>query len=729
MHGKKLKKISLIFSMFTLALFKFFIPDAFPVTIIPYPQELSSKNFSLILNDKWDIFVDSSTEKDFFAAMEFQKELKDKYNLSISIKHIVPATGIRSIILSKRVLNNDVKSVCLERNLIPDIQLGEEGYLLEVFCDNVVIITANDSSGVFYGVQTLKQILSDKNDKVELEAVRVKDWPKCGIRGIHIQTIHERNIGDVEEIVQKIAFLKMNMILIDSDYWYQKKKYPQLLNLVEYCRRRHVEPVPELQSFGVAKIIFSIDPHTAEGVWVEDEPFKFVDNIAIPVIPEAVPIKNPGFEIDKDGDKIPDNWQFYIEPPEISQNYWLLDNAIFHSGSYSVKVRAKGTSNPLVQACKVEPNTVYNVSFYAKKTAGSTSGYSIAMRISQWDKDSKFIVENYIPVKTTAIGNWEEHDLNFITQPKCSFVHISASISNGEGVAWFDDIELKRINGSLINVIRTETSDVTVTNLDKTVTYQEGIDYNITDGCMEYPYDVTNAPAKINRIENGSILDGERVLVSYDFVVRFYPSIRKIPSSPSEPKTYHIIFAALKDVIQVFKPKYICIGHDEIYGMNRDSRSRRRNLTNAYLLAEDVIKLNNYIHSLNPEIKVMMWDDMINSWHYGGRENFQMLFGGQSGITSEAIDLIPKDVLPIVWWYSASDYLSKMKNSSNYFKSKGFNYLVAGWNEEKNIKDWIEIIKDEEESRGIIITNWLGWQKNLENIKIGATCGWTNDME
>ncbi|RKX92841.1 MAG: hypothetical protein DRP84_09365, partial [Spirochaetes bacterium] len=370
---------------------------------------------------------------------------------------------------------------------------------------------------------------------------------------------------------------------------------------------------------------------------------------------------------------------------------------------------------------------------------GSTSGYSIAMRISQWDKNNKFIVENYFPVKSET---WKRHVFNFVTQPNCTCIHIAPSIINGKGTAWFDDIELKRMNGSLVNVIRTETSDINITNLDKTITYREGIDYKIIDGDMRYcdygkgdayPYDFTNrAPSKIKRLEGGRIADGETVLVSYDFVLQFNPFPWKCTYCPCEQRTYEILFESLGALVKSpLVTDYIVIGDTEVFGMNRDSRCLKADKTNAELLADDINKIYKFLNSIKPNIKILIYDDMLNPYHFGGRHTLQMVYGGRvKGGTSDAIDLIPKDIIPIIWWYGSEDSKGKMKNSPNYYKSKNLSYLIATWYDEENIKMWIDILKKRKESLGMINTNWPDTPKGFEwkGLEFTANHSW-NIME
>src|SRR5436190_19226002 len=69
--------------------------------------------------------------------------------------------------------------------------IGKEGYLLNV-TPNMITISANEAAGLFYGVQTLLQLLpasieNDKaiqNSKWTLPCVEITDYPRFGWRGL-----------------------------------------------------------------------------------------------------------------------------------------------------------------------------------------------------------------------------------------------------------------------------------------------------------------------------------------------------------------------------------------------------------------------------------------------------------------------------------------------------------------------------------------------------------------
>lgn len=285
-------------------------------------------------------------------------------------------------------------------------------------------------------------------------------------------------------------------------------------------------------------------------------------------------------------------------------------------------------------------------------------------------------------------------------------------------------IPLKPMDSPLVNVIRSSDSNIVIASLDKTKSYEEGLDYKIIGGKIFYPYQDTEPPLEIRRIPDGGIREDEEVLVSYDYVTGKFTNGTRIPYCPSSERTYKIMENAMAAVVYSAKPDYISIGHDEIMGLNRDSRCRKRNLTNSELLAEDINRLYDIIRGLDPDIKLFIWDDMFNPLH-NARERFQMQFGGIRGETSSALDLIPQDTIFMIWWYDEKEPFNKLTDSSSYFSEKGFKYLITGWKNKDAISKWSKVTAQDENCLGIIATAWSGWKSDLENIKSIANISWS----
>ena len=119
-------------------------------------------------------------------------------------------------------------------------RLGAEGYELEATTD-AVTIRAAVPAGLFYGVQTLRQLLPSaifSKQKVEgvpwtVPCVRITDYPRFQWRGLLIDPArHFIPVPDVEQYLDAMALHKFNRLQVhftdDQGWRIEIKKYPQL---------------------------------------------------------------------------------------------------------------------------------------------------------------------------------------------------------------------------------------------------------------------------------------------------------------------------------------------------------------------------------------------------------------------------------------------------------------------------------------------------------------------
>ena len=94
---------------------------------------------------------------------------------------------------------------------------NEEGYELSVKYDEIVI-TGKTSKGIFYGIQTLRQLMPaaiESGDgsltELTIPAVIIKDNPRYQYRGMHLDVArHFFPVDFVKKYIDLIAMHKMN---------------------------------------------------------------------------------------------------------------------------------------------------------------------------------------------------------------------------------------------------------------------------------------------------------------------------------------------------------------------------------------------------------------------------------------------------------------------------------------------------------------------------------------
>ena len=142
---------------------------------------------------------------------------------------------------------------------------------------------------------------------------------------------------------------------------------------------------------------------------------------------------------------------------------------------------------------------------------------------------------------------------------------------------------------------------------------------------------------------------------------------------PSNPETYKVVFDLFDEVIEVFKPRWFHIGHDEITFVPTGvcERCKATGKTAWQLLAEDIRKLHDYLKAKGIE-RVAMWCDQLEPDRTGGYAPF---------FTHFAVDLIPKEIVQFCWHYDARQtfpWLTRLKD-------KGFDVVACGWYHAQNV--------------------------------------------
>lgn len=224
-------------------------------------------------------------------------------------KYLDPATGFILGVTSKAFKKN-----CIELRLDNSLNnLGEEGYLLKVNPDKIILSAFNEK-GIGWGIQTLRQLLpvqilrqaTVKDVPWKIPCLEIKDSPHFKWRGLMLDCsrtfIPKRQI---EKYLEIMSFFKMNVLqmhLTDNQGWrLEIKKYPKLTSisskfdssfhepeeyqgyysqdnireLVEFARERNIQIVPEIEMPGHSSEVFAAYPElSCKGDTTKVEPWK-----------------------------------------------------------------------------------------------------------------------------------------------------------------------------------------------------------------------------------------------------------------------------------------------------------------------------------------------------------------------------------------------------------------------------------------------------------------------
>ena len=185
--------------------------------IIPAPSVVTSGSGSVVLHSDVAIVARTSDEKNVAAVL--QEFLKTK-NINSHITQ-TPAAANQIVLSQKK-----------------DATLGKEGYTLSINTKGVTI-QANEGAGLFYGVQSLFQLITISSDKAELPAVEIADQPRFQWRGLHLDVgRHFFPVSFIKKYIDIMAHYKLNTFhwhLTEDQGWrIEIKKYPKLQEVAAY---------------------------------------------------------------------------------------------------------------------------------------------------------------------------------------------------------------------------------------------------------------------------------------------------------------------------------------------------------------------------------------------------------------------------------------------------------------------------------------------------------------
>jgi len=200
--------------------------NAPPIAIVPRPESLTVGRGRFVINASTAIYTDAASA-----------DIARRFAASL-----LPATGLA---IPVRVGTAPASGIVLERNQRLT-RLGDEGYELSVTARRVSI-RARERAGVFYGLQSVRQLLPPevfreaKVDSVPwtIPAVRIVDRPRFAWRGAHLDAgRHFMPKEFVKKYIDLIALQKMNTFhwhLTEDQGWrIEIKKYPRLTQVCEW---------------------------------------------------------------------------------------------------------------------------------------------------------------------------------------------------------------------------------------------------------------------------------------------------------------------------------------------------------------------------------------------------------------------------------------------------------------------------------------------------------------
>lgn len=239
--------------------------DAAPaLKLVPYPKEIKKLDGTFTVSGATRIVINPAhAQEDRVAAETLAAEIQEATGQKPRIvTGRGPAGG--AIYLARLSDDRTLRSTFAAKGLPTDDKFDSEGYVLEATRDRV-IVGGQSGAGLFYGVQTLRQLIQrgDKS-RATMPTIAIKDWPTMRWRGVHddISRGPVPTLDYMKKQVRTLAEYKMNMFSLYIEHVFDYESEPllapkegslnakEIKELVEYAKKYHVEIVPEQQAFG-----------------------------------------------------------------------------------------------------------------------------------------------------------------------------------------------------------------------------------------------------------------------------------------------------------------------------------------------------------------------------------------------------------------------------------------------------------------------------------------------
>ncbi len=257
-------------------------PEVKPVQIIPQPVKIEQKNGVYKLRGEVSIMVSA--------------EQQDLMGLANYLSTVFETANIKTNISSIDAGSQKGKGIYL--TIDPNLERAEE-YKLEITRKRI-IISAASARGVFYGIQSLRQLLpaeieneafANQIREIEIPCLVLKDYPAFAYRGMHLDVArHFFPVSFIKKYLDLMALHKMNHF-----HWHLTEDQGWRIEIKQYPRLTQIGSIRKETLIGHGGVQpFQFDGKPYGGYYTQEEVreiVKYAEDRFITIIPE---IEMPG---------------------------------------------------------------------------------------------------------------------------------------------------------------------------------------------------------------------------------------------------------------------------------------------------------------------------------------------------------------------------------------------------------------------------------------------------
>jgi len=213
---------------------------------VPYPRDVHLTGGDLVLAPGWSVVVGEGISAEDVAVESLLSGVSERFGAAPALGE-TPGPGTVLLEVRAGTVAGDVEEA-----------IAAQGYSLTVEADRVRLV-GNAMPGLFYGVQTLLQLMRVAPAGVELPQGRIDDWPDLQLRLIHYDTKHhQERLEAVLAMITHLAHFKINGIAWEIEDKFAYERHPiigapgaftaeQMKQITAHALKHHVEIIPIVQ--------------------------------------------------------------------------------------------------------------------------------------------------------------------------------------------------------------------------------------------------------------------------------------------------------------------------------------------------------------------------------------------------------------------------------------------------------------------------------------------------
>ncbi len=242
-------------------------PTCADLHLVPAVRECSAVESIRVGQSGVDMGYDKTAEDEFVG-----RDLKE----SIVARGVaVPVNDAPSIFLMRA---QKVEAILSRKHLEFDSAMHDEGYVILPYNKGLAVV-AETSTGLFYGAQTIKQLIHGTGKDAVLYAPTIRDWPAMAHRGLSDDWSRGPlpNMEFLKREIRTLAAYKYNIFSPYFEHTFAYSSTPvaafpggamtpdEARELVEYAAKYHITIIPEQEAFGHLHHVLKFEQYSPLG--------------------------------------------------------------------------------------------------------------------------------------------------------------------------------------------------------------------------------------------------------------------------------------------------------------------------------------------------------------------------------------------------------------------------------------------------------------------------------